>query len=48
MAKRVCIGYRPKTGWPRDADGKLILVKEYGVIHEPPPPEPLRKRGLLI
>lgn len=45
--ERVCIGYRPATGWPRDKDGKLILIYDFADVPiEPPEPEPTSRRGV--
>lgn len=45
--ERICTGYRPATGWPRDKDGRMILVFEYADVPiDEPAPEPVNRRGI--
>lgn len=48
--QRVCVGYRPVTGFPRDKNGKLELIYDYADVAVPDPaPEtktPQPKRGV--
>ena len=42
----ICVAYRPKSGHPRNADGRLILVYEFAKPGAIPVAEPPSRRGI--
>jgi hypothetical protein len=45
---RICVGYRPKTGQPVDADGRLLLARQWAPAPketQAAPEKPVNRRG---